>query len=110
VTRGGPGSTGRNADTLGGSLTVSGLVFDRTPPVLSGAFSKTVVAARGAKAVRVTYKVKARDPGYGSVAVTCKPHSGSSFKLGRTRVVCSATDSSGNKATARFTITAKRHR
>jgi len=110
VTRGGPGTTGKNADTLGGSLTVPGLVFDRTPPVLSGAVSKIVVAPRNATAVRVTYTVKAHDLGHGFVSVTCKPRSGSRFKLGRTRVVCSATDSSGNKATARFTITVKRHR
>jgi HYR domain len=109
-TRGGPGTTGRNTDTLGGSLSVPGLVFDGTPPVLSGAVSKTVVAPRGASAVRVTYKVKAQDPGNGSVAVTCKPRSGSSFRLGRTRVACSATDSSGNTATTRFTITIRRHR
>jgi hypothetical protein len=109
-TRGGPGTTGRNTDTLGGSLTVPGLVFDRTPPVLSGAVSKTVVAPRGASAVRVAYKVKAQDPGNGSVVATCKPRSGSSFKLGRTRVACSATDSSGNTATTRFTITIRRHR
>jgi hypothetical protein len=83
-------------------------VFDRTSPVLGGAVSKTVVAPRNANAVRVTFKVKARDPGHGSVAVTCKPRSRSSFRLGRTRVVCSATDSSGNKATARFTITVTR--
>jgi HYR domain len=107
VSRGGPGTTGRNTDTLAGTLTVPGLVFDRTPPMLSGAVSKTVLAPRGASAVRVTYKVKAQDPGHGSVAVTCKPRSGSHFKLGRTRVVCSATDDSGNKATARFRITVK---
>jgi hypothetical protein len=110
VTRGGPGTTGRNADTLGGSLTVPGLVFDRTPPVLSGAISKAVLAPRTAKAVRVTFAVKARDPGHASVPVTCKPRSGSRFKLGRTRVVCSATDSSGNTAKARFTITVKPRR
>jgi HYR domain len=108
VSRGGPGTTDRNTDTLAGGLTVAGLVFDRTPPVLSGAVSKTALAPRGASAVRVTYKVKAQDLGYGSVAVTCKPRSGSRFKLGRTRVVCSATDDSGNKATARFRITVKR--
>jgi hypothetical protein len=122
VTRGGPGTTGRNADTLGGSLTVPNLVFDVIPPVFSGAVSKTVVAPRGARAVRVAYKVKAKDTGAPTprppcrtstcdlVPVTCKPRSGSSFKHGRTRVVCSATDSSGNKATARFTITVKPHR
>jgi hypothetical protein len=109
-TRGGPGSTGRNTDTLGGSLTVAGLVFDRTPPVLSGAISKTVQAPKGSSTVRVTYKIIARDPGHGALGVSCKPRSGSRFKLGRTRVVCSAVDDSGNKATAGFTITVKRHR
>jgi len=110
VTRGGPGTTGRNADTLADSLTVPGLVLDLTPPALSGAVSKTVVAPSKAKAVRVTFTIKARDSGHGSVPVTCKPPSGSRFKLGRTRVVCSATDSSGNTAKARFTITVKRRR
>src|SRR5436190_4760464 len=102
VTRGGPGTTGRNADTVAGSLTVPGLVLDLTPPALSGAVSKTVVAPSKAKAVRVTFTITARDPGHGSVPVTCKPRSGTRFKLGRTRVVCSATDSSGNTAKARF--------
>jgi HYR domain len=107
-TRGGPGTTGRNTDTLVGNLTVPGLVFDTTRPVLRGAVSKTVRAPSGASAARVTYKVTARDPGHGSVGVTCKPRPGSRFKLGRTRVFCSATDSSGNMAKARFTITVKR--
>ena len=107
--RGGPGTTGRNTDTFGGSLTVAGSVFDLTRPVLSGAISKTVQAPKGSSAVRVIYKVTARDPGHGSVGVLCKPRSGSRFKLGRTSVLCSATDGSGNKATARFTITVKRH-
>jgi hypothetical protein len=121
-TRGGPGTTGRNTDTLGGSLTVPNIPFDTIPPVISGAVSKTVVARRNARGVRVFYKVTAKDTGppiprpacigakCDSVPVTCKPRSGSRFKLGRTRVVCSATDDSGNKATARFTITVKRHR
>ncbi len=120
VTRGGPGTTGRNADTLGGSLTVPNVVFDVQPPVLSGAVSRTVLAPRNARAARVTFKVTAKDTGpptprppcQGSmcdlVPVRCKPHSGTRFKLGRTRVVCSATDDSANKATARFTVTVKR--
>jgi hypothetical protein len=107
-TRGGPGTTGRNNDTLGGTVTVPGLVFDRTAPVFSGARSKTVFAARTARSIRVKYAVKARDPGHGSVPATCKPRSGSSFRLGRTSVRCSAADSSGNRATARFTITVNR--
>jgi HYR domain len=107
-TRGGPGTTGRNTDTLAGNLTVPGLMFDITPPVFTGAVSKTVRAPRGASAVRVTYRVKARDPGHGPVGATCKPRSGSRFKLGRTRVACSATDASGNTAKARFTVAVKR--
>jgi hypothetical protein len=109
-TRGGPGTTGRNTDTLGGSVTVYGLVFDLTKPVLRGAVSKTVLVRGNAIGARVRYTVSARDPGHGSVRVACKPRSGSRFKLGRTRVVCSATDSSGNKASARFTVTVKRRR
>jgi hypothetical protein len=108
-TRGGPGTTGRNTDTLGGSLTVPNLRFDTSPPVINGAVSNTVVAPRSARAIRVFYRVSARDTGRG-VPVTCKPRSGSRFKLGRTRVLCSATDSSGNTAKARFTITVKRKR
>ena len=108
VTRGGPGTTGRNVDTFGGSLTVQGLVFDLTPPILRGAVSRVVVAPRGSSSARVGFSVKARDPGHGSVPVTCKPRARSRFRLGRTRVVCSAADSSGNRATARFTVTVKR--
>jgi hypothetical protein len=117
VTRGGPGTTGRNADTLGGSLTVPNVVFDVKPPVLSGAVSRTVLAPRNARSARVTFKVTAKDTGprpscqgsgCDSVPVTCKPRSGTRFRVGRTRVVCSATDDSGNRATARFTVTVKR--
>jgi hypothetical protein len=110
LARGGPGTTNRYTDTFNGSVTVPGLEFDLTPPVLSGAISKTVLAPRKAKVVRVTYTVTARDEGQGSVPVTCKPHSGSRFKIGRTKVTCSATDSSGNTATKRFAITVKRRR
>lgn len=106
-TRGGPGTTGRNTDTLAGSLTVPNLRFDLIAPVIKGAVSKTVVAPRNAKAVRVLYRVTARDTGR-RVPVTCKPRAGSRFRLGRTRVLCSAMDSSGNTAKARFTITVKR--
>ena len=107
VVRGGPGTTGREADTLSGSLIVPGLTFDLTPPIFRGATSKTMVAPRGASAVRVRYVVTARDPGHGAVVVRCKPRSGSRFKIGRTRVTCSAIDSSANKATARFVVIVK---
>ncbi len=107
LTTGHPGTTNTSTDILDGSLTVPGLEFDLTRPVLRGAVSKTVLAPRTAKVVRVTYKVKARDAIDGALPVTCKPRSGSAFRIGRTKVTCSATDSSGNTAKGTFAITVK---
>lgn len=98
------------SETWTGTLTVPGLAFDLTPPTLSGARSKSVRAPRGAARARVTFAVTARDDVDGSVAASCKPASGSRFKIGRTAVSCSARDTSGNVATARFTITVMRGR
>jgi hypothetical protein len=60
-------------DTWGGSLTGPGHTFDLTPPTLSGLVDKTVRARRGAKRVRVRYRVTARDLKDGSVPARCKP-------------------------------------
>jgi hypothetical protein len=97
-------------DTWEGTLAVPDLEFDLTPPTLGGALDRTVQAPRKAKRVRVAYKVVARDEVDTTVAVSCSPRSGSRFKIGRTAVNCSATDSSANRATARFTITVKARR
>src|SRR5262245_55147877 len=56
-----PGPTRSGSETWTGALEVPGLEFDLTPPTLSGATSKTVRAPKGAKRVRVTYKVAASD-------------------------------------------------
>jgi hypothetical protein len=95
-------------ETWTGTLTVPGLEFDVTPPTISGARPKTVRAPRRAKRVRVTYAVTASDTVDGSVPVTCRPASGSRFKVGRTRVRCSATDTSANPARAAFVVTVRR--
>lgn len=105
-----PCHCGTASDTWTGTLTVPGLEFDLTPPVLKGAVSKTVRAPKKARRVRVRYTVTARDAVDASVPVACKPRSGSRFKLGRTVVNCSATDSSANTATAKFRITVKKRR
>lgn len=97
-------------DTWTGTLTVPGLEFDVTPPTIAGAVSKTVRVPRRAKRVRVTYRVTANDVVDGSVSVACAPRSRTRFKLGRTTVKCTATDSSGNVKNARFTVTVKRRR
>jgi HYR domain len=97
-------------DTWTGTLTVPGLEFDVAPPTISGAGSKTVRAPKRAKRMRVTYRVTASDAVDGAVTVACAPRSGTSFKVGRTTVKCTASDSSGNVKTARFTVTVKRRR
>ena len=97
-------------DTWTGTLNVPGLEFDVTPPTLRGVASKTVRIPKRAKSVRVTYAVTATDNADASVPTACKPPSGTRFRLGRTTVSCSATDSSGNAGTAAFVITIKRRR
>jgi HYR domain len=97
-------------DTWTGTLVVPGLEFDLTAPTISGAANKVVRAPPGARKARVTFNLSARDDVDGSLPVSCKPRSGSLFKVGRTRVTCSATDTSGNRATATFTVTVKQRR
>jgi hypothetical protein len=101
---------GRLTDTWTGTLEVPGLELDVTAPKLNGAGSKTVRAPKGAKTARVTFKVTATDEVDGAVPVSCRPESGSRFKLGRTTVGCEATDSSGNTVNGAFTVTVKRGR
>jgi hypothetical protein len=95
-------------ETWQGTLTVPGLSFDLVPPKISGATSRTIVVRRHTKRVRVSYVVTATDDVDGPVPVTCKPRSGHRFHIGRTTLLCSATDTSGNLATARFRITVRR--
>jgi hypothetical protein len=94
-------------ETWTGTLSVPGLDFDVTAPILTGATNKTVKARRGAKSVRVTYNVTARDAVDGEVAASCLPTSGSRFKAGRTLVTCSASDTSANTGTAKFRVTVR---
>jgi hypothetical protein len=101
------GGEGIAADAWTGALTVPGLDFDTVPPAITGAAPKTVKAPKKAKSMRVRYVVMAKDAVDGAVSVACTPRSGSSFKRGRTKVSCSATDSSANTAKAAFTVTVK---
>lgn len=97
---------GWRSDTWKGTITVAGLSFDLTPPVISGAVSRTVRVRTGRRA-RVKFTVSAVDAVDGAVSTRCAPRSGSFFRIGRTRVTCTATDSSANTATAHFTVTVK---
>jgi HYR domain len=62
------------------------------------------------KRVRVGYTVTAQDDVEGALPVTCQPKSRSWFKVGRTQVRCSATDTSANESKVGFVITVKRRR
>ena len=101
---------GRGTERWIGTLVVPGLEFDVTPPTLSGTRSRTVRASKGARRVRVTYTVTASDAVDDTVPVACAPRSGSRLPIGRTVVVCSATDSSANTSTAKFTVTVRARR
>ena len=99
---------GAGTEIWTGTLEVPGYTFDLAAPTLSGASAKTVRAPKGAKTAKVAYKVRATDDVDGSVPVACQPKSGSRFKVGKTTVKCTATDSSANVAKASFTVTVKR--
>jgi hypothetical protein len=103
------GGTGSSVHTWTGTLNVAGLTFDTTPPQIAGARSRTA-KTRAARGARVRYSVSAVDATDGPVPASCLPKSGSVFRVGRTRVSCTAVDSSGNEATAGFVITVKRVR
>ena len=103
-------SSGRGTDTWTGTLNVPGLDFDLAPPMIRGARSRIVRAPRRTKRIRIAYKVTATDGVDGAVPSTCRPRSGSRFKVGRSVVRCSATDSSANTVTARFAIVVKAQR
>jgi hypothetical protein len=104
-------STGwAGTDTWTGTLNVSGLSFDVTPPTLSGLSNKTIRVRRTTKRVRVRFGVTANDQVDGPVQASCKPRSGRLFKVGRTVVTCSAMDTSANTATGRFKVVVKRRR
>ncbi|HXF98258.1 MAG TPA: HYR domain-containing protein [Gaiellaceae bacterium] len=108
---GGETASGRvGTETWTGTLSVPGLEFDTTPPVFSGAVGRTVRAPRRATRVRVVFAVTASDETDGAVPVSCHPRSGGLFRVGRTVMTCSATDTSANTATARFTVTVTRRR
>jgi HYR domain len=97
-------------ETWTGTLDVAGVEFDLTAPTIAGATSKTLRAPRRTTRVRVTYAPTATDNKDGAIPVICRPRSGSRFKVGRTIVRCTASDTSGNTATAAFTVTVRRRR
>ena len=101
-------SFGVGTELWTGTLAVPSLDFDTTPPTIGGASNKLVKVKKTARRAKVTYSVTASDAADGTVPVTCDPRSGSFFRVGRTRVSCTATDTSANTANASFTVTVRR--
>jgi hypothetical protein len=80
-------------------------VSDTTPPEIVGVPANMIVAATSARGATVTYDVPtATDAVDGARPVRCTPESGTVFTLGTSTVTCTATDSSGNAATASFNV------
>jgi hypothetical protein len=94
--------------TDSGNLTTSGIfpvtVVDTTPPTLTLPADKNVNATGPGGAV-VTYVASASDIVDSAITPICTPASGSTFALGTTTVVCSATDAYGNSASGSFQVT-----
>jgi hypothetical protein len=88
-----------NSDT--GSFIVD--VRDLTDPKLELPSNGTSEAT-GPNGATVTYRASARDDVDGVLSASCNPESGSTLKLGKTTVTCSATDNAGNSASGSFVV------
>jgi HYR domain len=91
------------ATASGATRSAAVVVQDTTPPTLTVP-ANISVDATGPTVVNYT-EPTASDIVSGPVAPTCSNHSGDTFPLGTTVVNCSAQDSSGNSASASFSVT-----
>ena len=95
------------------NMSVDDLLFtqiatpDCSPPVIKVPGNILTSATSKLGAV-VTYSVTATDNRDSNPAVSCTPPSGSTFPFGTTTVTCTATDASGNSASATFKVTVKK--
>jgi hypothetical protein len=94
-------SSDAHGNTANASFTVT--VQDTTPPQLNLPSGITAEATSPSGAP-VTYKVTATDAVDPNPTVVCKPASGSEFPIRTTVVTCTATDSSGNRASGSFNV------
>jgi hypothetical protein len=81
-------------------------VEDTSAPVLRVP-ADVVLEATSAAGATAEFGASAHDVVDGRVEATCDPASDSTFALGTTTVVCTATDATGNTAAAGFTVTVR---
>ena len=84
--------------------TLTLIVPDTTIPVISGATDITRTLSSDATTIVVDYAITVTDNSGETIDPVCDFPSGSEFGLGTTLVTCTATDSSGNEATATFNV------
>jgi len=95
--------------TDGGGLTTDGsfhvTVHDTTDPTLVGMPASMNLTTGDPSGTTLTYTPPtATDAGDASPTVACLPASGTAIPLGKTTVTCTATDASGNHASASFDV------
>jgi hypothetical protein len=95
----------RSSDAAGniGTASFTVTVRDTTAPSVVTSGDQTIEATSTTGAV-VVFSAVAHDVVDSSDTVTCIPASGSTFALGTTAVVCSATDKHGNVASSSFKV------
>ena len=100
--------TATDSDGHTGSASFVVTVADTTPPDVSEPGGATLpnitVPATSASGARVAFSVGASDTVDATVAPTCRPASGHLFRIGTTRVTCTARDASGNTGSASFLV------
>ena len=79
------------------------IVQDNIVPVIT-APDEVIAAAENTSGATVTYSVTVTDNADASPGLVCSPLSGTFFAFGTTTVTCTATDASGNTATATFPV------
>jgi HYR domain len=97
-------ATDAAGNTGDSSFTVT--VQDTTAPAVA-ASANIINEATSAAGASASFSASASDAVDGSVATTCDPVSGSTFALGVTTVICSATDAAGNTGRDSFTVTVR---
>jgi large repetitive protein len=80
-------------------------VVDNQPPTFTSVPSNATLEATGPGGAAFSYSISASDNADPSPSINCNHPSGSTFPLGTTTVICTATDNSGNSAQASFTVT-----
>ena len=96
-------ATDTHGNTSSASFNVK--VQDTTDPVISNVPSDISQEATSSSGRTVTFSTPTATDLGASVPVNCVPGSGSTFAVGETTVVCTATDGAGNSASKSFKVT-----